>query len=365
MLRWLALAGLALVASACATVETAAPVSVGKPHQDRALALERDGYLRQALNEWKIARTLDPNDAAVREGQARVQARIEGLAAERINEGRAALARGSHVEAQRRLLAALALDPANRTALTTLQTEVRDVEFLTHTVRAGDTLAALAERYYGDRSRSEVIWETNQLPPNPRLVAGTTLKIPEIPGLPFARPTPRPGTVAPPPSAAAGAVARAEPTHEEGMREVNPLIAEAREAFERSDYGAALGDLDKLLAGDPGNREGADLKKAVLYRQGKAQFEQKNYDASYRTLNVLARLQPDYEDVPKLLQQTKGRAVDQHYQEGIRFYREEKLPEAIAEWRVVLELDPQHANAKRNIDQAEKLLKGLEQRKKK
>jgi hypothetical protein len=31
----------------------------------------------------------------------------------------------------------------------------------------------------------------------------------------------------------------------------------------------------------------------------------------------------------------------------------------------VLDLDPQHANARRNIDQAERLLKGLEQRKKK
>jgi hypothetical protein len=31
---------------------------------------------------------------------------------------------------------------------------------------------------------------------------------------------------------------------------------------------------------------------------------------------------------------------------------------------VVLELDPQHVNAKRNIEQSEKLLKGLEERKK-
>jgi len=31
----------------------------------------------------------------------------------------------------------------------------------------------------------------------------------------------------------------------------------------------------------------------------------------------------------------------------------------------VLELDPQNANAKRNIDQAERLLKALEERKKK
>jgi hypothetical protein len=57
--------------------------------------------------------------------------------------------------------------------------------------------------------------------------------------------------------------------------------------------------------------------------------------------------------------------VEQHYQSGIRLYREEKLPEAITEWKVVLDLDPNHANAKKNIDLTERLLKGLEQRKKK
>jgi cytochrome c-type biogenesis protein CcmH/NrfG len=50
------------------------------------------------------------------------------------------------------------------------------------------------------------------------------------------------------------------------------------------------------------------------------------------------------------------------YLKGIRLSREEKLREAVKEWRTVLELDPQHANARRNIEQAERLLRGLEER---
>jgi tetratricopeptide (TPR) repeat protein len=388
MIRRLTVIGLGLAMAACATTETTVsqptPVApphptvqappppgpsprslLAAPHRERAQELERDGSLRRALDEWKIARTIDPDDAAARDGQARLEAKIEGLVAQRIGEARTALARGSHVEAQRRLLVALALDPANRTAMTMLQTEVRDVEFLTHTVRAGDTLASLAERYYGDRSRLEVIWETNQLSPNPRLVAGTTLKIPEIPGLPFARPTPRRDAAVPPPAATPATPTRPDAAREEAPPEINPLVAVAREALDRRDYVVALGDVDKLLNGDPANREGLSLKKLVLYRQSKDQLDQKNYDGSYKTLTTLARLQPDYEDVPKLLQQMKGRLVDQHYREGIRLYREERLPQAIAEWKVVLDLDPQHSNARKNIEQAERLLKGLEQRKKK
>lgn len=389
---WLAVAAVTLTLSACATTEPprpvqapAAPVAVAPPpapeppgppiretlaapHVERAAALERDGFLRRALEEWKIARTIDPNSAVARERQAKLEAKIEGLVAERVTEGRAALARGSHVEARRRLLMALALDPGNRAVVDLLQNEVRDVEFLVHTVRAGDTLNALAERYYGDRSRGEVIWEANQLPPNPKLTAGTTLKIPEIPGLPFARPRPAalpPPAPGPTPGPTVIAPSRPDSVREDAPPEVNPLIAEAREAIERNDYPIALGDLDKLLAGDPGNREGITLKKLVLYRHGKNLLDQKNYSGSYRTLTTLAKLQPDYEDVSKLIQQSRARVIEQSYQEGIRLYREEKLPEAIAAWKVVVDLDPQHANARKNIDQAERLLKGLEQRKKK
>jgi tetratricopeptide (TPR) repeat protein len=379
--RGLALLAIAFGLGACATTEAPRTVeapravtpepprpapreALAAPHRQRAGELERDGYLRRALEELRIARTIDPDSAPLREAEAKLGARIEGQVAERVNEARAALARGSLVEARRRLLTALALDPGNRAVVGMLQNDVREVDFLVHTVRAGDTLASLAERYYGDRSRSEVIWETNQLPPNPRLTAGTTLKIPEIPGLPFARPRPA-APAAPPTAPSVVSPARPEPPREEAPPEVNPLIAEAREALDRNEYTAALGDLDKVLAGDPSNREGVTLKKLVLYRHGKSLYDQKNYDASYRTLATLAKLQPDYEDVAKLLPQTRKSAVEQHYQAGIRLYRDEKLPQAIAEWKVVLDLEPDHANARKNIDQAERLLKGLEQRRKK
>ena len=389
--RLLAVAGLALAAGACATTapspESARPAAtpsapamaeptgptkrqaLAAAHRERAQALEREGSLRRALDEWEIAAAIDPGDAAAPAGRQALQARIEGAVGARITEARAALARGSVSEARRRLLAALALDPGNRTAFDLLQNEAREAPFINHTVRAGDTLGALAQRYYGDRMRSEVIWEANHLPPNARLAAGTILKIPEIPGVPFVRPEPvRLG--APPGGAPGGSVARPEPAPpartepRDEPPEVDPLLADAREALERADYAVALADVDKFLAANPGNREGVDLRKAALYRHGKTQFDQRQYDESYRTLAQLAKLQPDYQDSARMLQQARTRSIERHYSEGLRLYREEKLPQAIAEWRVVLEVDPTHANAKRNIDQAERLLKGLEERRK-
>jgi tetratricopeptide (TPR) repeat protein len=384
----LAAAGLALLLGGCAGVagsseesKTAAAAQTARDpiaarHRQQAEALERDGQLRRAAEEWKIALTITPEDTRARESLRALQARIDQQVAERIEEGRKAVARRVQVEARRKFLAALALDPANRAAFDALQNDTREVEFISHTVRAGDTLSSLAQRYYGDRSRSEVIWETNQLPPNPRLAPGTTLKIPEIPGVPFVHPearkpppavaavptpdVPRPG---PAPAPAPGPVGPAP--KEEFTPEVNPLLAEAREAIERSDYGDAIGTVDKYLASKPGDREGLTIKKQALYGQAKSQIEARQYPESIQSLTLLARLQPDYEDAPGLLKQARARLVDQHYTQGVRFYREEKLKEAIAEWRVVLEMDPTNANARRNIDQAERLLRGLEQRMKK
>ena len=402
--RPLLAAALALLVGGCATATTTSTEPTAQPktptgtaaarppapptpreqlaakHRAEAERLERDGELRRALDHWKLALLVNKNDALAWEGQTKLEARIEQAVAQRMNEGRAALQRGSHVEARRRFLAVLALDPFNRLAFETLQNEVREVETISYTVRAGDTLAGIAQRFYGDRSRLEVIWETNQLPPNPRLAAGTVLKIPEIPGVPFARAEPRreplppvaavppPAGAATPPPTGASAPSRGEQLREEpapAPPEVNPLLADAREALDRNEYQTALTGLDRLLASTPSDREGQDLRKLTLYRYGKAQLDQRQYDESYRTLTLLAKVQPSYEDSAKLLQQARTRAIDKHYSEGIKLYRDEKLKEAIREWQVVLEFDPNHANAKKNIEQAERLLKGLEQRKKK
>jgi tetratricopeptide (TPR) repeat protein len=377
-MRLAATLGVVLVLSGCATApsrrEASRPDVLG-PTRTRARALERDGQLRPALLEWKIARAINPNDAEARASETRLVARIDGLVAAKIGDARAALQRGAPLQARQALLSALALDPFNATAADLLR-GIGDVEFASYTVRPGDTLASIAERYYGDRARGEVIWETNKLPPGKPLAVGAVLRIPEIRGVPFYVPgrTPPPATVAavvaapraperatPPSPTPAPAPAVATPSDE--PPEVNPQLADVRDALDRKEFASALSDIDRYLAENPRDREGAELKKLALYRQGQSALENKKYDDSYRSLTLLAKLQPDYQDAATLLALARRQMIDRHYQQGIRLFREEKLPEAIAEWKLVLEMEPQNANARRNIDQAERLLKGLEQRK--
>ena len=185
------------------------------------------------------------------------------------------------------------------------------------------------------------------------------LKIPEIPGLPFGRPEaparPRPESTVPAP--------KLEPAEETPY--VNPALAEAKEALEQGQYGSALSTIDQFLSQNPRNAEALELKRNVLLQQGKALLEQNRLTDSYAALTQLARLNPRDASITSLLGNVRGRIAQQHYNQGIRLYREEKLPAAINEWRIVLQYEPNHEGAKKNIQTAEQLLKGLKERQQK
>jgi peptidoglycan/xylan/chitin deacetylase (PgdA/CDA1 family) len=157
------------------------------PHLDRSAELERAGWLRQALDETIVALTIDPADPGAQERRRQLTNRIESDVAARIQQG-VELARSSPLDARRHFLAALALDPGARSAFEALRETGAPVRFITHTVQARDTIAGLADIYYGDRSRGELIEEANGLEPGAPLPVGRLLKIPEIPGVPFLRP---------------------------------------------------------------------------------------------------------------------------------------------------------------------------------
>jgi len=344
------------------TMPPGAVESLVAPHRTKATQLEAQGDLRLALNEWKIALTIDPKDSVSAQGKERVEKNINQAVADSMSRGREALKRGVQSDARRYFLRALALDPANKAAFDALQDDIKEIRVLNHTVRKGETLASIAELYYRDRSRLEVIWETNQLPPNPKLEPGTVLKIPEIPGVPFsgpaAPPPPRPKTESP------TSPAKTEPPEEVEL-ETNPMLSEAREALERKEFTVALAGVDRYLVQNPRSAEGVELKRTVLYQQGKTALDQKKYAESYAALNQLAKLSPNYQDSSSLLGRARNFLVQDHYSQGIRLYREERLDGAIAEWRIVLQYDPNHAAAKKNIEQAERLLQGLQERQQK
>lgn len=174
--------------AAGATVVWAARDRLAASHNEKSEQLEKRGLLRQALEERTIALTIAPDDRKAQDAHKRLETQIAKEVAGLLQEGRALLDRGVLGEAQRRFLTALSLEPTNRPAFEALQNDVREVLFITHTVRPGDTCVSLAELYYGDKLRCEVIAETNRMALNAQLKAGQKIRVPEIPGVPFRLP---------------------------------------------------------------------------------------------------------------------------------------------------------------------------------
>ena len=94
-------------------------------------------------------------------------------------------------------------------------------------------------------------------------------------------------------------------------------------------------------------------------------MEQNKLLDAYTAVNQLVKASPKDSAATSLLTQVRGRLVQQHYNQGMQLFRDEKLAAAVAEWRTVLQYEPAHDGAKRNIDQAERLLKGLQERQQK
>jgi tetratricopeptide (TPR) repeat protein len=345
----------------CATVAEVPTAKIAAPDEalvalrrERAAAFEQKGEIRNALNEWKIALTIAPQDPVSLAGKKRVEALVAQALNDSLSRGREALKHGAPLEARRQFLMALAVDPANQAAFDALQNEIRETRIVQHTVRRGETLASIAEYYYADRSRAEVIWELNELPANPKIAPGMILRIPEIPGVQFRPEGPR--VASPSPEAAK------PDTSESVDLDYNPLLDEARAALGKKEFAVALAGIDKFLGQNPRNIEALELKKTLLYEQGKVLFEQKKFAEAYAAFDSLNTLAPNHQDAAALLGRARTQLVQQHYSQGLRFYREEKLQAAIGEWRQVLQFDSNHQAAKKNIEQAERLLKGLQQR---
>ena len=360
----------------------AAPVAPRRPRPARAArARHREqaagGSSATAISggrstSWKIALTIHPGDARPRQAAGRSRRGSRAQVAERIQEGRAALRRRPRwrraATSSPRWRSTRPTAPPSRRSRPTCARWSRSPTRCARATRSPRSPSATTATARGRGDLGD-----QPAPAESAAGGGHQLKIPEIPGVPFVRPEPRreprrPGGAHAGSRATPGPAPGPPPARPDAARsppEVNPLLADAREALERKEYPAALAGRRPVPGEHARHRGGPDLKKVALYQLGKAQFD----PAAVR--GVLSRRSsswrsssPSYEDSPRLLQQARARVVEQHYTQGISSTatRSSRKPSRMAGGARVRARPRQR---QKNIEQAEKLLNGLEQRKKK
>lgn len=132
--------------------------------------------------------------------------------------------------------------------------------------------------------------------------------------------------------------------------------------YEDGNYGAAISALQKAKSKSPRDPEVNRYLNLSWYKSGVALFNRHDYrQALDAFVRVAKRFELVEEYISKCRQALKDKA-ENLYRVGLKFFREQKLQGAIAKWNEVLAIDPEHKKSREYITRAQKLLDALKDR---
>lgn len=321
----------------------------------RALSHETAGDLRRALDSWKIVAALQPEEAEPKRRIADLTARLKSEAERRFRDGNARLQEGSFDAARREFLLSLAADPDHAGALNALKTRFEQ-DATPYTVRAGDSFAGIAKKQYGDAAKSALVARANNLDPAGKPVPGTVLTLPDL--LPLAAKS----ALKRRPEAGADTPEALDSTYETESGEVrNPaeaLLTKAQELFQAKKFEEAGSAADQL-AGNPALAARArQLSGDAWFAAGAAALK---LDRFAEAVAAYRKAEPARKDITAALaavERRKTEKAEELYNEGVRFFINQQLDQAIRSWEQTLALNPEHPKAPKNIEKA----RGLQQK---
>jgi tetratricopeptide (TPR) repeat protein len=129
--------------------------------------------------------------------------------------------------------------------------------------------------------------------------------------------------------------------------------------YEHGNYQAAINELLKAKSKYPRSSEVSKYLNMSYYNMGKLYYDNKDYT---NALHMLTKVKKGSENAEPYVTRAKAmlkNLMDKFYKEGLQFYRQQKLREAIEKWNAVLEIDPHHRKAQEYTQKSKKLLEAL------
>ena len=312
-------------------------------HTEKAAEYEKKGDLRNALQSWEIVNNFKPNDGKVLNQIIYLKSQIQKTASDHYNKGVAYFQNNFMKAALREFLLSLSLYPDHKEALDYVKYRMPGDEIIVYEVKKGDTAKKIAQKVFSDPSKDFLIAYFNDLNIEARLEPGMTIVLPSLKAI----------QVAP----------EIAPSDEEPAEYINVKqeIRKARDYFGAKKYQQSASAAEKILEYDPVNKDAVDLKNASYYEVGEMLRNKKKYAEA---LAVFNNVDPDYKNVQQItnflnnIDKQKSRAAE-HYMSGVNYYMNQDLDKAIKEWEITLTLDPNHPNAKKDIENARGFLEKL------
>ncbi|MGD9043776.1 MAG: tetratricopeptide repeat protein [Desulfobacterales bacterium] len=173
----------------CAQFGTKSPEQLSKEYTAQAQEYEKKGDLVEALKQYKLVLTVDPENKLAIEKSTALESQLNELAEKHYKIGLKYYRQGQYPPARKEFLTALRYNPDHVEAkekLTAARKEIEHVtRYISHTLQADETIATLAERYYGDYRKFHLIAEYNELEDATKVKVGQVIKVPVIEGTPI------------------------------------------------------------------------------------------------------------------------------------------------------------------------------------
>lgn len=144
---------------------------------------------------------------------------------------------------------------------------------------------------------------------------------------------------------------------------VEATLAQAREYMDKKAYAEIPPLTEPILAAKPSPavyEEAFELTHAAYYEMGQHFYKNRKY---LKAVEAFSKVSPGYRDTTAVLADIRAemkQQADVHYKQGVKYFINEDLTRAMAEWQQTLQLDPDHPKAAEDIENAQELLEKLE-----
>jgi len=239
--------------------------------------------------------------------------------------------------------------------------------YVTHTVQPGESLSKLAQMYYGDYKKFDLIVKFNGLEDATSVQFGQQIRIPEVDGFPFlAEGKARETIQAEPPESLVKvektpsekkAVVEEQPTVEDQLANYREL---GIELFENKQYAEAISEFDKVLNANPKDAVTREYLAKSHFQQGLVLFNKEDYLAARGEFETTLDYDTTCDKCEENIKKCEEMYKNAHYDKGLSHFENEELADAIREWELVDALDPTYKDVDKNLKKARTLQERLE-----
>ncbi|UCF71863.1 MAG: LysM peptidoglycan-binding domain-containing protein [Deltaproteobacteria bacterium] len=177
------------VVAGCAQAPIKPPTDLPDQYISKAQELEAKGDLVEALEQYKVALTVDPQNELAKDKIEQIEPTLRERAEKNYQNGLAFYRKGEYSRARQEFLTALRYNPDHGDAKKMLQEHVLEEQqvkgYVLHAIQPDESISMLAKKYYGDPKKFQIIAEYNELEDATKVRVGQEIKVPVVEGMLF------------------------------------------------------------------------------------------------------------------------------------------------------------------------------------